>query len=273
MKKVIIKAVQQVASPLTLALGFIFRQFIHLRFYNKIFKFKPAFTLAEVLITLGIVGVVAALTIPTLVKNYQKKLLINQNKQAYSLIINALDRIKAESSTYSYDIFSSEKTIDQSLSLFQKYFKITEANVDSYVYRLMRPSINKYDENKYDLGKTFPNKNFKTNTGMLVGITKYNNCIQIYTKYVFNPDGTVVRDENGVAITETAEREACADIFIDVNAEKMPNQAGKDIFRFTVLRNQYEVTNSSAYGNIKYILQYNDFDPNIIEYEPGAEKT
>ena len=30
---------------------------------------KKAFTLAEVLITLGIIGVVAALTIPTLVNN------------------------------------------------------------------------------------------------------------------------------------------------------------------------------------------------------------
>lgn len=34
---------------------------------------KNAFTLAEVLITLGIIGVVAALTIPTLVNNYRKK--------------------------------------------------------------------------------------------------------------------------------------------------------------------------------------------------------
>ena len=30
---------------------------------------KPAFTLAEVLITLGIIGVVAAMTIPTLISN------------------------------------------------------------------------------------------------------------------------------------------------------------------------------------------------------------
>ena len=32
-----------------------------------------AFTLAEVLITLGIIGVVAAITIPLLVNNYRKK--------------------------------------------------------------------------------------------------------------------------------------------------------------------------------------------------------
>lgn len=32
-----------------------------------------AFTLAEVLITLAVIGIVAAMTIPTLINNYQKK--------------------------------------------------------------------------------------------------------------------------------------------------------------------------------------------------------
>ena len=37
-------------------------------------KTKFGFTLAEVLITLGIIGVVAALTLPSLVTNYQKQI-------------------------------------------------------------------------------------------------------------------------------------------------------------------------------------------------------
>ena len=36
-------------------------------------RVRGGFTLAEVLITLGIIGIVAALTIPTLVANYQNK--------------------------------------------------------------------------------------------------------------------------------------------------------------------------------------------------------
>ena len=36
---------------------------------------KLAFTLAEVLITLGIIGVVAALTLPALISNYKKQVL------------------------------------------------------------------------------------------------------------------------------------------------------------------------------------------------------
>ena len=38
-------------------------------------KNKKGFTLAEVLITLGIIGVVAALTMPALINKYQKKVL------------------------------------------------------------------------------------------------------------------------------------------------------------------------------------------------------
>ena len=41
---------------------------------------KNAFTLAEVLVTLGIIGVVAALTIPALIANYRNMVLENQFK-------------------------------------------------------------------------------------------------------------------------------------------------------------------------------------------------
>ena len=53
-------------------------------------KNKVAFTLAEVLITLGIIGVVAAITLPTLIANYKNKVLLNQAKNSYSIISNAM---------------------------------------------------------------------------------------------------------------------------------------------------------------------------------------
>ena len=48
-----------------------------------------AFTLAEVLITLGIIGVVAALTLPSLIQNYHEKQRVTQLKKAYSVMQNA----------------------------------------------------------------------------------------------------------------------------------------------------------------------------------------
>ena len=47
------------------------------------------FTLAEILITLGIIGVVAAMTIPTLITNYQKKASVTKLQKAISILNQA----------------------------------------------------------------------------------------------------------------------------------------------------------------------------------------
>ena len=73
---------------------------------------QAAFTLAEVLITLGIIGVVAALTLPTLIQNHQKQVYVTQLKKAYSTINNAYNKMAADegvvdwTQTYCYYSFS-----------------------------------------------------------------------------------------------------------------------------------------------------------------------
>ncbi len=56
----------------------------------KNYKSRKGFTLAEVLITLGIIGVVAAMTIPTLISNYKDNVLKNQFKRSYAMLSQAL---------------------------------------------------------------------------------------------------------------------------------------------------------------------------------------
>lgn len=46
---------------------------------------KKAFTLAEVLITLGIIGVVASMTMPSLISKYQERVFVERLKQTYSI--------------------------------------------------------------------------------------------------------------------------------------------------------------------------------------------
>lgn len=55
-----------------------------------------AFTLAEVLITLGIIGVVAAMTMPTLIANHQKKETVTKLKAFNSIMGQAFQMAKAE---------------------------------------------------------------------------------------------------------------------------------------------------------------------------------
>ena len=57
---------------------------------------RTAFTLAEVLITLGIIGIVAAITLPTIINNYRVKVLENQFKKADSIIQQAVQKTANE---------------------------------------------------------------------------------------------------------------------------------------------------------------------------------
>lgn len=57
---------------------------------------KIAFTLAEVLITLGIIGVVAALTLPALIANYREKAFVVAAKKNYSVLTNAINKWNVE---------------------------------------------------------------------------------------------------------------------------------------------------------------------------------
>lgn len=63
---------------------------------KKDFNKKFGFTLSEVLITLGIVGIVAALTIPAIMKNYKNRLYVSELKKVYSQLTNATSSIMSD---------------------------------------------------------------------------------------------------------------------------------------------------------------------------------
>ena len=94
---------------------------------NVTSKKQTAFTLAEVLITLGVIGVVAAVTMPTLVKNYQKKETVSRLKRAYSEIQQVIKMSELEHGEInSWGVASTataeehRKYLDEN---FIKYFK------------------------------------------------------------------------------------------------------------------------------------------------------
>jgi prepilin-type N-terminal cleavage/methylation domain-containing protein len=86
----------------------------------KKFRFAPAFTLAEVLITVAIIGIVSALTIPTLIQKNRERVLVHQLKTTYSLLGQGMRLYMAEEGV-------SDLTGDQDwktdTSAFQKLFK------------------------------------------------------------------------------------------------------------------------------------------------------
>lgn len=70
---------------------------------NLFLKKKPmknlAFTLAEVLIVLGIIGIVAEMTIPSLLKNYEKEVTVTRLEKAYSEIYQAIKTAEVDNGT------------------------------------------------------------------------------------------------------------------------------------------------------------------------------
>lgn len=85
---------------------------------------RKGFTLAEVLITLGIIGVVASMTLPALVAKHRKKVLHTQFLKTYSDIQNAAKRFQADEgiTVYEYSKGESGSISTNTLIAFIKYF-------------------------------------------------------------------------------------------------------------------------------------------------------
>ena len=85
---------------------------------------KKGFTLAEVLITLGIIGVVAAMTMPALVGNYKKNVTVNRLKKFYTVMSQATNIAIAKNGPMeSWDGFTSASNGKEIQQWFDKYMK------------------------------------------------------------------------------------------------------------------------------------------------------
>ncbi len=85
-------------------------------------KLNFGFTLAEVLITLGIIGVVAALTLPTLISNYKKHVVETRLKAAYSQLSQAIVLSETQNGEYtSWDLPPSQGDWRGQIRWLEKY--------------------------------------------------------------------------------------------------------------------------------------------------------
>ncbi len=175
-------------------------------------KQKFAFTLAEVLITLGIIGVVAALTLPSLIANYQEKVATTRLKKAYSTISNAYISILEEDGDPSQ--WSNIETWEDVSAKFAKH--INKAKV----CHVGEPSCFKHVPRKDLVGNTV---NVITQDGAIV-----------------LSDGSAVGFDSQNPLADSLQcsnLNYCFNISVDINGDKNPNQWGIDTFTFQVGRN------------------------------------
>ena len=109
-------------------------------------KKKAAFTLAEVLITLGIIGVVAAITMPALIQNYRNHAVEAKLKKFYSTFNQAVEMSIAENGDVAlwYDdlpTFFHEDDNGQTISEGLDWFNTYIGKIDDKVIVLPPYSI------------------------------------------------------------------------------------------------------------------------------------
>lgn len=156
---------------------------------------KSGFTLAETLITLGIIGIIASLVIPSLMNNIQDAQFKTAYKKAFSVASQALN-----SANQQYAIVSTTAEGDANITAnfltFMDQFKVSKKCIDEDRGDCWDPTGEEYG---YSWGPGSPDKwayGFIDSSGMAWSM--YWNCSSIF--------------------------------FVDTNGSKKPNQWGKDRF-------------------------------------------
>ena len=178
---------------------------------------KFAFTLAEVLITLGIIGVVAVITLPAVINNSRNKQLEAGLKRAYSVTSQALDMYQAETGER-YTLENAEKHTLK--PILMKYLKTVE-DCGFGANKVNESCIPNTGHSDYEPDTNKAKASYKTYNGKEVNINFFDDG-----QFVMN-DGSLVLLENTIA--------ARVFISIDVNGyNKNPNRLGHDLFMFQI---------------------------------------
>ncbi len=169
--------------------------------------------MAEVLITLGIIGIVAALTMPSLIQHHRKQEIETRLKKAYNTISNAIRMSELDNGPMKDWPQGMQMNVEEFWAVYlNPYFngaKVCNTYLDcGYKTSLYGPkwSFANWDP-KTDNSRIL----FQLNDGTVV----------------FMPRNTGKYDDKGEYIPIFV-----SDLLIDVNGNKLPNEAARDVFYF-----------------------------------------
>ncbi|MFA7658332.1 MAG: type II secretion system protein [Candidatus Gastranaerophilaceae bacterium] len=177
------------------------------------------FTLSEILITLGIIGVICAMTIPTLMQNAQERATIAAVKKVHSTLSQAYILAVQENGTpenWNLTAWCSSAGAENMLNALASYLNITKICGSA-----TGCWINKtYTDLKNNQGINFYSDPRFAKAELIDGST--------IATLIHNPNCTNI---NG---TSTALKTVCGNIWVDINGYKKPNQYGVDLFIFWI---------------------------------------
>jgi prepilin-type N-terminal cleavage/methylation domain-containing protein len=195
---------------------------------NKTFlKVKEnGFTLAEVLIALVVIGIIAAITVPTLIQKYQEQAFKSALKKNYSNLSQAFRLAYGTN----YDDFRDWEYVHSSNFTKELYNKLSK-------YMHIEKNCGTSNRNDCWADKTYAKngqygKWFLTDGKWSGGGEAYGIALNDGTTIFI--DIWVESTVNSVGVTKNLFGDANLGFFIDVNGVKKPNVVGKDIFAFVL---------------------------------------
>ena len=185
---------------------------------------KSGFTLAEMLITLSVIGIVAALTIPGLVKNHNEKAWSTAKDLIEKKLVETTRRMNIDG------VMTGYSTTESFMNEFKKYMKVIKVCDNSEINKCYSPKV-------VTTGKKGDEVEVKTadlKTSSDLGLKDWTNTNTM--AYVIADGTTVIMSYNpDCAYVDPYSKEGqagqvgCMAMMIDVNGKKAPNRVGKDI--------------------------------------------
>lgn len=175
---------------------------------NKINK-NNAFTMAEIIITIGIIGVVSAMTLPTLINSYNEHVTVTKVKKMYSVLSQAhrMNKSQLEISLGNTQA-SNDAAAKEIADIFIPYLKVAKdcgTNQKGCLYDGYYKQFNGNDRAMYEYG----------------GTSAY--------RLLLN-DGTSLWFRRTTELNNVAN--------FDINGAKAPNRYGYDVFQFQITENE-----------------------------------
>lgn len=198
-----------------------------------------AFTLAEVLITLGIIGVVAALTIPSLMKNTQDSELRNAFKKEYSSLSQAMLKLSSDNGGSIAGLSGIDNTFRNLFLNYFNYSKTCDTN-DSSCW-----TCNGTRTTDYMLDGT-PRIWYQNRPTIVLNDGAMLNFTLIASDCTGTDSGLIAPYAGSV----------CGAIVIDVNGCKSPNKWGRDIYNIEVQSNKIFPQGPSVNNNAALSCDY-----------------
>ena len=215
---------------------------------NIFVQIKNGFTLAEVLITLVIVGVVAALAISPLVNTYVESSTVAKVKKGLSILGQAKKLAEVQNGSIEGWDFGEGAT----------------AETAAQFWNYLKPHISV----ARDCGsgqECYQVNNLYRLDNSLFGNVNTNNK---FYKFVLNDGGVMffrTSDEGKCSYREGGIDNACAVFFYDVNGDKKPNTVGRDVFAYIMDADGVYpdilddcTKNSNGWGCSGYIIKHNN---------------